>query len=122
MPSRRCVVDLGDKRNPRSPRFRIALIRSELVRTSIEGYLTQQGIELDRDTPPGWFQWLDDQHTVFQARCADPPQADEPDDGKQPFNYFVRATVSTSRRGKQRATGEDFYHESALLPPVKSLG
>jgi len=122
MPSRRCTVDLGDKTNPRSPRFRIALIRSELVRTSIEGYLTQQGIELDRDTPPGWFQWLDDLHTIFHARCADPPQDDEPDDGKQPFNYFVRATISTSRRGKQRATGEDFYHESALLPPVKSLG
>jgi hypothetical protein len=122
MPSRRCIIDLGDKRDPRSPRFRIALIRSELVRTSIEGYLTQRGTVLDRDTPPEWFQWLDDLHTIFQTRCADPPQDDEPDDGKQPFNYFVRATISTSRRSKQRATGEDFYHESALLPPLKPLG
>ena len=122
MASRRCLIDLGSKRNPRSPQFRIALIRSEYVRTSIQGYLTERGVILDLKDPPGWFQWLDEEHTVFHIRCADPPTGDEPDDGKQPFNYFVRVRISRSLTGKLRAIGEDFYHESDLLPPPKSHG
>lgn len=118
MSGERQVIDLGSKTDPRSPRFLIALIRDESCRTSIEGYLTQRGIELDRSDPPGWFQWLDEEHTVFQARCADPPDANEPDDGYQPFNYYVRARISTGLFGKVRAIGEDFYNERTLnLPP-----
>lgn len=119
MSSPRCLIDLGSKRNPRSPAFRIALLRSEFVRTSIEGYLTHQGVELDRDSPPGWFQWLDEKHTVFQARCAEPPKGDEPDDGNQPFNYFILVKLSRSFSGKLNATAIDFYHESTLLSQSK---
>ncbi len=93
------------------------IIGDQLLRTSIEGYLTQQGVELNRSDPPGWFQWLDDEQTVFHTRCADPPGKDAIDDGKQPFNYFIRATVSRSFTGKWRAAGQDFYHETKLLEP-----
>lgn len=119
MSGERQVIDLGNKTDPRSPRFLIALIRSEQVRTSIEGYLTQRGIGLDRSDPPGWFQWLNEEHTVFQARCADPPEASQPDDGYQPFSYYVRVRISTGFLGKVRAIGEDFYHERALNVPPK---
>lgn len=116
-----CLIDLGSNRNPRSPAFRIALIRAELVRTSIEGYLTAQGVELNREQPPGYFQWLDDEHTVFQARCGAPPEEGHADDGYQPFNYFILATIARSPSGKLYAKGLDFYHESALLTTVISV-
>ncbi len=120
MPGNRCPIDLGQKTDPRSPRFRIALIRDGTVRTSIEGYLTVQGVELGRSAPAGWFAWLDAGQTRFQARCADPPGTGSVDDGYQPFNYFVVATISKSRLGAQRALGEGFFHETVLFPPDKS--
>lgn len=117
MSGERQVIDLGTKADPRSPRFKIALIRSESIRTAIEGYLTQRGIELNRCEPPGWFQWLDEEHTVFQARCADPPTANAIDDGWQPYNFYVRVRMSTGFLGNVRAIGEDFYHELTLNSP-----
>jgi len=120
MTGSRCPVDLGERTDPRSPRFRIGLIRDSAVRTSIEGYLTFQGVELGRSTPVGWFAWLDDGQTRFQARCADPPGAGSIDNGYQPLNYFVVARISKSKLGIQRALGEDFFHEKVLLPPAKS--
>jgi len=117
MPGTRCVIDLGQRTDPRSPRFRIALIRDRAIRTSIEGFLTIQGVELGTRVPSGWFEWLDDDRTRFQARCADPPAADEADDGYQPHNYLVRAKLAKPSRGGQRALGEDFFHETALFPP-----
>ena len=114
MTGERQVVELGSKTDPSSPRFKIALIRSESVRTAIEGYLTQRGIELDRSDPLGWFQWLDAEHTVFHARCADPPSADVVDDGWQPFNFYVRARLTTGLLGKVKVIGEDFYHMQTL--------
>lgn len=119
MSGARCKIDLGQKTDPQSPRFRIALIRDGVVRTSIEGYLTMRGVELNRDIPPGWFEWLDDKRTTFQARCAEPPEDAKEDDGYQPFNYFVRAKLSPSRPGVHRAIGEDFFHETSLIPPLK---
>jgi hypothetical protein len=59
--------------------------------------------------------WLNKDHTAFQARCADPPEDDEPDDGWQPFNYFVIGKISKSLSGKLRVTGVDFFHETELL-------
>ena len=120
MPGNRCPIDLGQKTDPRSPRFRIALIRDSTVRTSIEGYLTVQGVELGRSAPAGWFAWLDVGQTRFQARCADPPGAGSVDDGYQPFNYFVVAKISKTRLGARRALGEGFFHETVLFPPDKS--
>src|SRR5689334_14281783 len=101
--SDRCLIDLGQKTDPRSPRFRIALIQDGAVRTSIEGYLTKRGVKFDRSDPPGWFEWLDPDRTTFQARCADPPKDDEIDNGFQPFNYLVRAKLSRSKSGMQHA-------------------
>lgn len=114
MSPRRQAVDLGSRNNPRSPRFRIALIRSEAVRTSIEGYLTARGVEIGRLDPPGWFQWLDEERAVFQARCGEPPGGRDPDDGYQPFNYYIQAEIIKPRIGKIRAIGVDFYHERIL--------
>jgi hypothetical protein len=119
MPGVLCTIDLGKKTDPRSPQFRIALIRDAAVRTSIQGYLTVHGVELDRSNPPGWFQWLDDEQTIFQARCAEPSEhSDGVDDGYQPYNYFVQARLSRPRPGLQNALGEDFFHEKTLLAPL----
>src|SRR2546423_1664918 len=111
----RRTVDLGDLLNPASPRFQIGRIRNELIRTTIEGYLENVGVEIDRSDPPGWFQWLVSR-TVFHTRCADPPEPSAPDDGWQPFNYFIRVRLSDNILRK-RAVGEDFYHESSLAAP-----
>jgi hypothetical protein len=121
MPGARCPIDLGQKTDPRSPRFRISLIRDSAIRTAIEGYLSIRGVELDRDAPPGWFQWLDPDETLFQTRCGDPPGSDAVDNGYQPFNYYVRAKLSKSILGNPRALGQDFFHETDLIPPSKCI-
>lgn len=81
-----------------------------------------QGVELDRKDPPEWFQWLNDEKTVFHTRCADPPTNDQAiqDDGYQPYNYFIRAKLSRSIFGKLSAQGQDFYHDTDMLRPFKS--
>jgi hypothetical protein len=114
MPSRRERIELGNITNLNSPRFRIAVIKSEALRTSIQGYLTVQGVEIGRSKPPGWFQWLNEEETIFQARCGEPPSENDTDDGRQPFNFFIHVRVTASLIGKTRYVGVDFYHEDEL--------
>jgi hypothetical protein len=90
------------------------LVGTYEVRTAISGYLENVGIVLDRDDPRSWFYWLDDEHTVCAARCAEPPPPDaEPDDGWQAWNFFALCRVERSDvRVVQRISAFDIVHDA----------
>jgi len=116
MPSQRLQINLGKINNPLSPQFQIKRLRNDRLRTKIEGYLTIQGVEIDRAAPPTWFVWLDDEETIFQARCGEPEDDEKLGEDDQPYNYLILAKITRNPLGRIRAVGLGFYHEDDLDP------
>lgn len=99
---------------PNSPAFRIRLVKDATVRGAIQNYLQNIGIVIGRTTPPGFFGWIGDNRELLWARCADPPQGSEVDDGYQPWNYIIYGRLEKSPI-RSRVLAKDFVHESQML-------
>lgn len=95
-------------------------VRQQLVRTSIEGYLDNVGVIFEPDDLPTWFYWVQTtEPRVFIARCGDPPPPTAPDDGYQPWNYFIEVELEQyPDRSIQSATAVDFHHDSQLVQAI----
>jgi len=123
MPGLRCIVKLGSLDRPISIRHVIdSRIRKDSVRTAIEVYLEKTGVLLSRPSPAEWFIWIHGSSTVaeppsrFAARCSDPPPSNAPDDGYQPWNWYICALIKERRGEKWQAEGYSFVHDKELLP------
>lgn len=107
----RCVIELGDRRNPASVAYTIyATILDDAVYHAVSTHVCERGIDLDGVA--GYLTWLDSAHTTFMARCSDLGLGQVGAPGYQPMNYLVVAKIIDSASSPQRARALAFRHDA----------
>ena len=105
----RCVIELGDPRNPASAAYTIyATILDDAVLHAVSIHVSHRGIDLDGASTD--LKWVDSE--TFMARCTEPGLRQVGAAGYQPMNYWIVAKIVDSVSSPQRARALEFRHDA----------